>query len=660
LHDTSKIIFHKPIMMVEKTVGLLLPLLVVCFICNTPLWSQPLQWNKKFGGSQVDIPLAMKATTGNGTIITGYTDSKNGDVEPHAERDYWDLWVVKLNQCGGMEWEQSFGGSNYEAGHDVVQTPDGGYLIAGETNSTDGGVVAGYGGTKDIWLLKLSAAGNLEWQKRYGGNGLDIANCIRPSSDGGYYIAASSSSNNGDITGNHGTGGYTDGVLLKINASGTLQWSKCFGGSRNEELLDIEIINGNIYLAGYANSIDGDIPPNQKNYDVWLLALDAGGNRIFSKIYGGSQNDVAYSMTKGADGTVTLAGYTTSNDGDVSGAKGSQDYWLLNINNRGSLNWQKTLGGSEADYANSIITDKDGGYIAGGISYSNDGDVDSARGNGDFWVVKTNAAGMVQWKRNLGGSNSDHLRQIIYNVTDDEYYLAGDSESGNGDATAPSKGETDFWILKLKEPRLINADSVVCSTVNFTAAPDTLQDVCGYDSIILQYKPVLINGPFAGIAKADSVFEGQSIVLPFTGNATAAWAPSATLSCSACRNPVAAPLITTVYTATNFLDSSCRVTDNYTVVVLKDAVVNIPSAFTPNGDGLNDLFGAAGKVPGEFSFNIYNRYGQIIFKSSTVQPHWDGTFRGKRMPAGAYVYEIRYRDIQKRMQQKKGVVMLLK
>lgn len=648
--------------MVEKTVGILLSLLIGCFVCTTQLRAQslPVQWNNKYGGSQTDIPLAIKKTIGNGTIITGYTDSKDGDILPQPGRDYWDLWVVKLSSCGAIEWERSFGGSNYEAGHDVVQTADGGYLIAGETNSTDGGVMAGYGGTKDVWLLKLSPAGNLEWQKRYGGNGLDIANTIHPSGDGGYYIAASSSSNNGDITGNHGTAGYTDGVLMKINAVGSLLWSKCFGGSKNEELLDIEIVNNRIYLAGYANSVDGDIPPNQKNYDVWLMALDAGGNRIFSKIYGGSQNDVAYSMTKGTDGTLTLAGYTTSTDGDVTGAHGGQDYWLLNISLTGNLNWQKTLGGTEADYANSIVTDKDGGYIAGGISYSDDGDVDSARGNGDFWLVKTDARGTVLWKRNLGGGSRDHLRQIIYNAKDDEYYLAGDSESGDGDATAASKGETDFWVLKLKELRLVDTDSVVCSTINFTAAPDTLQDICGYDSIILQYKPVLINAPFTGISRMDSIFEGQHITLPFTGNANAAWAPSATLSCTGCRNPVATPMVTTVYTASNFLDSSCRVTDQYTVVVLKDAVVNIPGAFTPNGDGVNDFFGVAGKVPGEFSFNIYNRYGQLMFKSSAVQPHWNGTYKGRRLPAGAYVYELRYRDIQKNWQQRKGIVMMIK
>ncbi len=646
--------------MVEKTVRLLLPLPIL-IACSFQLWAQtPVQWNKKYGGAQVDIPLAIKVTANNGTILTGYTDSKDGDINPTPGRDYWDLWVLKLSPCGNIEWERSFGGSNYEAGHDVVQTADGGYLIAGETNSTDGGVVAGYGGTKDIWLLKLSAGGNLEWQKRYGGNGLDIANAIHPAPGGGYYIAASSSSNNGDITGNHGTAGYTDGVLMKIDATGNLLWSKCFGGSKNEELTDIEILDNNIYIAGYANSVDGDIPPNQKNYDVWLLALDAGGNRIFSKIYGGSQNDVAYSLTKGNNSTLTLAGYTTSNDGDVTGAKGSQDFWVLNISSRGNLNWQKTLGGTDAEYANTIITDKDGGYIAGGISYSADGDVDSARGDGDYWLVKLNAAGAVQWKKNLGGSGNDHLRQMLYFPANDEYYLAGDAISGDGDATAPGRGENDFWIVKLKQPQPANTDSVVCTTTGFTARPDTLRDICGYDSIIQNYIPVQINGPFTGIARADSIFLGGTITLPFTGNARAEWMASSTLSCTGCRNPVATPTITTTYTAINYLDSSCRITDTYTVVVLKDAVVNIPGAFTPNGDGLNDVFGAVGKVPGEFAFNIYNRYGQLLFRSSAVQPHWNGTFQGKPVPPGAYIYEIRYRDMQKKMQQRKGTVMLLK
>jgi hypothetical protein len=344
----------------------------------------PRQWVFNYGGNDVDIPFVIKFTTDGGTIAAGYTDSKTGDVSPQPNRDYWDLWIVKLDKCGIIQWERSFGGTGYESARDIVQTADGGYMVLGETNSTDGGVVAGYGGTKDIWLLKITAAGTLQWQKRYGGTGLDIGNHIEITSDGGYLIAASTSSNDGDIHGNHGTGGYTDGVLMKITAAGAVQWSKCYGGSKNEELFDFEIVNGTTYLAGFTNSVDGDIPPDQKNYDVWLLAIDANGNKIYSKIYGGSQNDVAYCMTKGANGTLTLAGYTTSTDGDVSGAKGSQDYWILNVTTTGKLNWQKDLGGTDAEYAKTILTDADGGYIIGGISYSSNGDVSNPLGDGDF------------------------------------------------------------------------------------------------------------------------------------------------------------------------------------------------------------------------------------------------------------------------------------
>ena len=337
----------------------LLTYLYCCCIFHTAQAQlPPQQWARQYGGSNVDIPFAIKFTTDGGTIVAGYTDSKDGDISPQPNREYWDLWVVKLDRCGNIQWERSFGGTNYESARDVVQTADGGYIVAGETNSTDGGVVAGYGGTKDIWILKLNATGNITLAKKIWRNRFGYCQSYSFINDGTFYLIASSSSNDGNITGNHGTGGYTDGVLMKLDASGNLLWSKCFGGSKNEELLDIEIINGRTYLAGYANSTDGDIPPQQKNYDVWLLALDANGNKIFSKVYGGSQNDVAYSMTKGNDGSLTLAGYTTSNDGDVSGAKGSQDYWIININPaNGKLNWQKVMGGTDADYANSVITD---------------------------------------------------------------------------------------------------------------------------------------------------------------------------------------------------------------------------------------------------------------------------------------------------------------
>ncbi len=617
-------------------------------------------WARTYGGSNVDIPFSIKFTSDGGTVTCGYTDSKDGDTNTQPNREYWDLWVLKLDKCGNIQWQKSFGGSNYESARDIIQTTDGGYIVAGETNSTDGGVISGYGGTKDIWILKLDAAGNLIWQKRYGGNGLDIATHIYLLDDGSFYLTASSSSNDGNITGNHGTAGYTDAVLMKLDAAGNLVWSKCFGGSKNEEFFCIEVINGRTYLAGFANSTDGDIPPQQKNYDVWLLALDANGNKIYSKVYGGAQNDVAYSMVKGADGSLTLAGYTTSNDGDVNGARGSQDYWVLNISpSNGNLNWQKVLGGTDAEYANTILADADGGYIVGGITYSNDGDVANPLGEGDYWIVKLSATGTVVWQQNIGGTNNDHLRSIIYQPSAKEYYLCGDTESANGDFTN-NQGETDFGIIKYKKLDSLFVDSAVCDVASFIPYSDTLRDICNNDSAFVIYKPVAVSGPFENIKFIDTIFVGQTIALPSNGNGAISWVYHSTLSCTACANPVASPLITTTYTAVNTLAAGCSRTGEFTVVVLKDALVLMPSAFTPNGDGLNDFFGPLGKVPDEFSIQIFNKTGREIFKSNSTYKHWDGRLHGELQPNGVYVYLVQYKDINKKQLMQKGIVALIR
>jgi gliding motility-associated-like protein len=634
---------------------------VLLFFVNSTVHAQipPLQWATQYGGGKVDIPFTIKMTTDGGTIVGGYTDSKSGDVSPQPNRDFWDLWLVKLDKCGQIEWEKSLGGTGYESARDLVQTSDGGYLVLGETNSTDGGVVAGFGGTKDIWLLKFASNGTLEWQKRYGGSGLDVGNHIELMKDGSCLIAASSTSNDGQITGNHSTGTYTDGVLMKIDAAGNLAWSKCFGGTKNEELFDIEVINGTIFASGFTNSVDGDIPPSQKNYDVWLLAIDAAGNKVMSKIYGGSQNDVAYCMTKGADGSLTMAGYTTSNDGDVSGAKGSQDYWILNVSQKGKLNWQKVFGGTDAEYAKTIITDKDSSYIIGGVTYSDDGDASASLGEGDFFTLKLRPDGSLAWKKHWGGSGNDHMRALVRHPVKDEYYLAGDSDSGDGDFSN-AQGDADFAVIKLKIPELSTQDSAVCNINGFIPFQDTLPDICGYDSAVVKYHPVPLSGPFDSVKKIDTIFAGQSITLRSNGNGTITWNSHSTLSCTQCASPVATPVTTTIYTAINESPLGCRVTDAFTVVVLNDAVVAVPTGFTPNGDGLNDYFGPLGKVPDGYRLQIFNRNGEVVFRSSAIEQRWNGRFNGNTQPAGVFIYLVDYKDMQQKMHQQKGTFVLIR
>lgn len=616
-----------------------------------------LHWARKYGGSSTDVPFVIKATSDGGTIVAGYTTSKDGDVFNTAAREYWDLWIIKLDRCGNIVWKKTMGGQGYESARDVIETSNG-FLVLGETNSTDGDVVSGYGGTKDIWLLQLDINGNVIWQKRLGGNGLDIGNQIVALSDGNFLIAATTSSSDGIAADNHGSGGYTDGLLIKIDPSGNVLWNKCYGGSKNEELLDIEIINDQIFIAGYANSTDGDIPANQKNYDVWLLSVDQSGNKRSSKIYGGSQNDVAYSMTRGAGETLTLAGYTTSSDGDVSGAKGDQDYWVLNVSSTGTVNWQQTLGGSDAEYANYVITDSDGGYLTGGITYSVDGDVAGARGEGDFWVVKLSVSGQVIWKQIYGGSENDYLRASLYKPDTREYYLAGDSESFDGDFS-DGQGETDFAVLKFKITDTLTQDTLVCNVASFNMLPQMMQDACGYDSALVTYHPVALNAAFEEMDKVDTIFEGQTVPLPTINQGNVTWDAHPTLSCSACSNPIAAPTETTRYFA-HLVQNDCSASSQFTVVVLKDALVQLPNAFTPNGDGRNDFFGPVGKVPADFEMQIFNRYGQMIFKSNSIDTRWDGRCQGVIQPNNVFVYTVKYRNTQNQVVHKKGTITLIR
>jgi gliding motility-associated-like protein len=619
----------------------------------------PMQWANKYGGSAVDIVNRIILTQDGGTASAGYTTSKDGDVKPAPGRDYWDLWIIKLDKCGSIEWEKSFGGTGYESARDILQMPDGGFLVLGETNSTDGGVTPGFGATKDIWLLRLSANGNLIWQKRYGGTGLDIGNRIKILPDGNYLLAATTASHDGDITENRSATGYTDGTLIKIDPNGNILWQHCFGGSKNEEILDFEIINNRIYAAGYANSVDGDIPPSQKNYDVWVLAADISGNKVYSKVYGGTQNDVAYAITSGTDNSITLAGYTTSSDGQVSGWHGSQDGWILNIQLDGQLKWQQALGGKEADFINALIPYGDGGYLAGGISYSSDGTISGARGEGDFWVVKLGSNGNVEWTENHGGEGNDNLHSMVKNPKSDEYYLAGDADSYDGDFILGKKQETDAAIIKFKAPLLAVRDSLVCDTSNFHAIADTLKDICGYDSAIISYHATRLIELFQGIQKRDTIFEGESFQLPGTSAGTITWNPNPTLSCTNCQQPIANPAATTTYMASIKLDQ-CTISDQFTLVVLKDAVLYIPNAFTPNGDGKNDFFGPIGKVPEGFSMLIYNRFGELVFKSNNTDSLWDGRLRGTAQPSGNFTYTIQYLDAQHKTQLRKGIILLLR
>ncbi len=360
-----------------------------------------------------------------------------------------------------IQWRTCLGGSGSESTgtvsvgasggaslfYSIIQTVDGGYILAGSTGSNDGDV-SGLNGTQDFWIVRLDASGSLLWQKCLGGYGLDFATSIEQTSDGGYIVAGTTNSNDGDVSGYHGGG--ADYWVVKLSDTGNLQWQKCLGGSGRDNATSVQqTTDGGFIIAGCSDFNGGDVTGNHGQYDFWIVKLNSSGGLIWQKSLGGSLKDVPQSIKQTSDGGYVVAGYSDSNDGDVSGHHGSfeySDFWIVKLNSSGDIVWQKSLGGSNEEEANSIQQTADGGYIVAGLAGSFDGDVSNNLGF-DYWVVKLSSLGEIVWDRCYGGVPSTGYGSeeafSIQQTTDGGYIIAGGSLSTNG------YGYVDCWIVKV-------------------------------------------------------------------------------------------------------------------------------------------------------------------------------------------------------------------
>lgn len=328
-----------------------------------------------------------------------------------------------------MQWQKTLGGSSDDYGFNIQQTADGGYIVAGATYSNDGDVTGNHG-DYDCWIVKMSATGMIQWQKTLGGSVYDVAFSIQQTTDGGYIVGGETNSKDGDITINHGE---SDCWIVKLNTTGTIQWQKTFGGS----LVDVALIiqqttDGGYILAGYTNSTDGDVTANHGGFDYWILKLDAIGTIQWKKTFGGTNQDFATSIQETAEGGYIVIGSSNSYDGDVDINLGSYDFWVVKLDTTGTIQWKKSLGGTYSDEAQSIRQTADGGYIVIGNTGSADGDVTGYNGNYDYWVVKLNPTGTIEWQKALGGFNDD-VPTSVQQTSDGGYIVAGWTYSIDGD-----------------------------------------------------------------------------------------------------------------------------------------------------------------------------------------------------------------------------------
>jgi len=260
------------------------------------------------------------------------------------------------------------------------------------------------------------------------------------------------------VSGHHGG---SDGWIVKMDTIGNIQWQKALGGILTDWFESIQqTTDGGYIAAGTSTSNDGDVPGNNGATDYWIVKLNSAGDTLWTKTYGGSGEDRSYDMIQTADGGYILAGVTNSNDGDVSGNNGMLDYWIVKLDTMGDIQWQKTLGGTSNDYAYSIRQAIDGEYIVVGILEYSDGDK-------DFWLVKLNSLGDTVWTKTLGGTSWD-VPKSIQQTTDGGYIVAGGTDSNDGDVTG-NNGGNDYWIVKLSAPTAIKE---FLQTENFSVYPN--------------------------------------------------------------------------------------------------------------------------------------------------------------------------------------------
>ncbi|WP_438964917.1 T9SS type A sorting domain-containing protein [Flavobacterium sp.] len=369
-----------------KYIKILKTLFFLIVSCYSYAQSPFIEWQVSLGGTNTDILYSMIQTTDGGYIIAGFSNSNNGDVTGnHGDNDYW---IVKLTSTGIIEWQKSFGGTSDDQAYSIIQTIDGGYIVAGSSSSNDGHVTGNHGAT-DYWIVKLSSLGIIEWQKSLGGISNDVAKSIIQTTDGGYIVAGESSSNNGDVTGNHGA---TDYWIVKLSSLGIIEWQKSFGGTSNDVLFSmIQTTDGGYIVAGSSSSNDGDVTGNHGFTDYWIVKLSSSGIIEWQKSFGGSLSELALFISQTIDGGYLVAGPSRSNDGDVTSNYGLSDCWILKLNSTGIIEWKKPFGGSSWDNALSIIQTSDGGYIVASHTSSNNGDVTGNHGQSDYWIVKLSA-----------------------------------------------------------------------------------------------------------------------------------------------------------------------------------------------------------------------------------------------------------------------------
>jgi hypothetical protein len=354
-------------------------------------------------------------------------------------------------QVPDIIWSDNYGGTSDEQAKCIQQTYDSGFVVAGHALSTNGDVHGNNGGY-DYWVVKLNKSHDTLWTKAFGGTSMEWATSIQQTFDSGYIVAGFTQSNDGYVSGNHGN---RDFWVVRLNPDGDTLWTKCFGGSNDEEANAIQqTYDSGFIVAGYTKSNDGDVNGNHGLNDFWVVKLNVDGDTLWTKTLGGSSYDQAYSIQQTFDSGYIVVGSARSTNGDVHGNHGNNDFWTVKLNSNGDTSWTKCFGGSGNEYAQSVQQTCDSGYIIAGGSNSTNGDVHGNHGSSDFWVIRLTTSADTIWTKTFGGMSYDYAYSI-QQIHDGGFVVAGETGSSDGDVYG-NHGDDDFWVVRLNS----NSDTI--------------------------------------------------------------------------------------------------------------------------------------------------------------------------------------------------------
>lgn len=421
------------------------------------------EWDRAYGGEELEHGTAIVRANDGGCFVGGSSHSGVSGTKTSPNYGNHDYWLLRLDATGNKMWDRSFGGTGEEFAASVTLTPDGGCLIAGVSSSgINGNKTSPNYGSYDFWLVRVDADGNKLWENSFGGNTSEGMECnVALTADGGFIVGGFSASG---ISGNKTSPGYgsDDFWVIKVDADGNKIWENTFGGSGGEILYAILALpEGGYLLGGHSTSgVSGNkTSASYGSSDFWLVRLDANGNKLWEKSYGGSQDDRIYGMAAAPDGGFLLGGSSWSG---ISGTKTSPnygssyaDYWIVKIDSSGNAIWDKSFGGDNHDVLYRVVPRDDGTFLLGGVSLSGITGTKTSpnRSNPftdyDYWTIQIDSSGNQRWEETFGGTLHDYFYDARL-IDDNGYVLIGRSSSGvDGNKTAPNYGDGDFWVVQL-------------------------------------------------------------------------------------------------------------------------------------------------------------------------------------------------------------------